>query len=146
MITAFAVSIAVVALLIILNPLFAAFKAQPQIASNPSAVAAINKGSTAINILANAMVIVFVIMALASCILSFFVESSPIFLIIIFIILPIEILLAFLFHDIFFAFITNSVVGSVANNIPALIQFFQWLPVICLAFSAINSIITFAKK
>ena len=142
----FAVSVAVVILLYIFTSIFTAFKLQPQIANNPAAVTALNKGQTAINVVANALVIVYVVMAIASCILSFFVDSSPIFLVVIFIVLPIEILIAFIFHDIFFSIMNQSVFAATANGIPVLIQFMQWLPVLCLGFSAISAIVTFAKR
>lgn len=142
----FAVSIAVIVLLYIFTSIFAAFKLQPAIANNPNAVIALNKGQQSIDVIANALVIVYIIMAVASCILSFFVDSSPIFLVVIFVVLPIELLIAFIFHDIFFDIVNQSIFGATATGIPILIQFFQWLPVLCLGFSSISAIVTFAKR
>ena len=146
LVTIFAVSIAVVILVFIFGALFTQLKAQPQIANNTGAVTALNKGQQAINVIANALVIVYIVMALASVILSFFVDSSPVFLIVIFIVLPIEVLVAFIFHDIFFDIVNQTAFGATALGIPVLIVFMQWLPVICLGFAAINAIVTFAKR
>lgn len=143
---AFAVSIAIVVLLYVFSVLFAGLKASPQVSGNPYAVNALTSGQTAQDNIASAIVIIMMLIPIASVILAFFVASVPIFSIIIFIALPVEMLFVFIEHDIFFQIVSNSFLASTAAAIPGLITFWSYSGIICLVLAVLISIASFAKR
>jgi len=116
-------------------------------ATNPVGVHAQVQSTQAINILDNFSVFLYVIAALAAIVLALFSESNPIFAVLGIIVYPIEILLSYVFHDIFFAFLEGSVVGSAVNqaSFPLVITFMQNLPIICAILYLLIIIAEFAK-
>lgn len=144
--TAFGAAIAIVLLIYVFGQLFGGLKANPQVAAVPQAVNALNSGAQAQTVMANALVIVYIFVMIGSILLSFFVDSSPIFLIVIFVALPAEMLLAFVLHDAFFQIMQSSFLSGTIVTFPILTTFFSFLPVIVLALCVITSIITFTKR
>lgn len=100
--------------------------------------------TSSIDILNNAVVILYVIGCLASIIAAAFTESSPVFLVVAFVILPIEVLFSFVFHDTFFTIIQNSsLLGGVASSFPMILTLFQYLPIISFGFAVMLIVVTF---
>jgi hypothetical protein len=143
---AFAVSIAMVLLIYVFGQLFSGLKASPQVSGNPYAVNALNDGQAAQNNIASAIVVIMMLMPFASVILAFFVASVPIFSIIIFVALPVEMLFVFIEHDIFFSIVSNSFLAPTAAAIPGLITFWSYSGIICLILAVLISIASFAKR
>lgn len=141
----FAVAIAAGVLLYVLPQVFTGFKANPQIANVPTAVTGLNQGQKALNIIPNAIVVIFIMMALTSVILSAFVDTHPVFLLLIIIALPIEMFFSFILHDVFFQIVNSSFIGTGLASAPALLVLFQYLPVVTLFLAVIISIVTFIK-
>lgn len=143
---AFGVGIAVLLLIYVFSQLFAGFEANPQVSSVPSAVKALQSAQSAQTVIGNALVVIYIFIALGSILLSFFVDSSPIFIILIIVALPGEMLMAFILHDAFFQIIQSSFLQSTAASFPELILFMQFLPMICLAMAIVIGIMTFTKR
>ena len=99
--------------------------------------------TTSINILNNAAVILYIIGALASIIAAAFTESSPVFLVPALVILPIEVLFSFIFHDVFFMVVQNSFFAGIATGFPMILTVFQYLPIISFGFAVILIVVTF---
>ena len=78
-------------------------------------------------------------------ILLFNLLPSPIFLIPALIVLPIELLFAFVFHDMFFSIMTNTMFAGIVTSYPLVFTLFQYLPIISFGFSVILIVITFIK-
>lgn len=100
---------------------------------------------SAISTLNNAVVILFIIAAVASIIAAAFADSSPIFLVPALVLLPLEIMFAFIFHDAFFQIVSNSSFASAVAQYPSMLTLFQYLPVICFVVAIIEIIVTFVK-
>lgn len=113
--------------------------------ATPTGKLAAKNTQTSINIINNAIVIIYLMGALASVILASFADSSPIFLIPAFIVLPIELLFAFVFHDMFFSIMTNTMFAGLVTSYPLVFTLFQYLPIISFGFSVILIVITFIK-
>lgn len=145
MVEVFAVAIAIGVLLYAFGSLFAGFQANPQIASSALATNAFNQSQKGINVIANSIVVIFIFMALASVILAAFVDSHPIFVILIIIALPVELLISFVLHDAFFAIVDTSFLANTFASYPTILVLFEYLPVICLFLAGIIAIVTFMK-
>lgn len=141
----FGVTIAVGASLYISQQLFHGITNNTQISQCPNCIAAINKGSQAQSFIPNAIVLVFILMCFASVILAAFLDSSPVFLVFEFILIPIELLISFVFHDAFFAIANNSFIGTALAASPTIALLFQYMPVLVLFISAVVAIITFIR-
>lgn len=113
--------------------------------ATPTGKLAAKNTQTSINIINNAIVIIYLMGALASVILASFADSSPIFLIPALIVLPIELLFAFVFHDMFFSIMTNTMFAGLVTSYPLVFTLFQYLPIISFGFSVILIVITFIK-
>ena len=61
------------------------------------------------------------------------------------IILPVEILLSFIFHDFFFILASNSFLAPVIAQLPFMVGFWTYVPFICGIFVALSLVLTFAK-
>jgi hypothetical protein len=100
---------------------------------------------TSLNILNNAVVLLFLIGVFASVIAAAFTDSSPIFLMPALVILPIEVFFAFIFHDAFFSIVQNSFFAGPAAAYPAIVTLFQYLPIAALVLAVIEVIVIFLK-
>lgn len=141
----FAVAIAIGVLLYAFGQLFAGFQANPQVKASPYAYNAFTQSQKGMNVIANSIVIIFIFMALASIILAAFVDSHPIFVILIIIAIPVELLVSFVLHDAFFAIVNTSFIGTTLANYPTILILFQYLPVISLILAGIVAVVTFMK-
>ena len=141
----FAVVIAIAAGTYIFGKLYTSLDANSQFNTCAQCVYALSQGQSAQNNVANAIVILFLLAAFASVILAAFVDSHPIFLIVIIIVLPVEILISFIFHDAFFQIANQSFIGTQLANYPTISLLFQYLPVICMVLAIILAIVTFMK-
>ncbi len=113
--------------------------------ATPQGRLAETNATTSINIINNAIVMIFIVAALASIIAAAFTSSSPIFIIPALIVLPVEVLFAFIFHDAFFTIIQNSVFSGIATTYPTIITLFQYLPIISFVLAIVMIIVTFTK-
>ena len=128
-----------------MSQVFIGFKANPAIAANPSATNAITKGQTALNIIPNAIVIIFIMMCLTSVILSAFTDTHPVFLVLVIISMPVEIFFSFILHDVFFQIVQTSFIGTALVQFPSIIAIMQYLPVVTLIVSVLIAVVTFIK-
>ncbi len=113
--------------------------------STPQGHLAVKSVNTSLNIFNNAIVLLFVMGAIVAIISAAFTDSSPVFLIPSIVVLPIEILFAFIFHDMFFSILQNSAFGSVAASYPYIVTLFQYLPVVSFVIAIIVIVATFMK-
>ena len=113
--------------------------------ATPTGQLAAKNTQAGLNILNNAIVIIYLMGALSSVILAAFADSSPIFLIPALIVLPIELLFAFVFHDMFFSIMTNTMFAGLVNSYPLIFTLFQYLPIISFGFAIILIVVTFIK-
>lgn len=124
-----------------------AFKTNPTSAqlfnATPQGQIAVRSATTGINILNNAVVLLYVIGAIASIIAAAFADSSPVFIVPALIILPLEVLFSFIFHDMFFEVIQNSFLSGVASGFPLILQLFEYLPIISFGFAVVLIVVTF---
>ena len=141
----FIVVIAIFLMDIIKNGLFnsSAFQA----VSNATATGklAVKQANSAINILNNAVAFIFVFSAIASIIAAALTTSDSAFAVIGIILMPLEILFAFVFHDAFFAIMSNSFFSGLLTQYPFTLYVFQGLPIIVLILSIISLAVTFVK-
>ena len=139
----------VVIALFAVDNIWVAFKQNPtyQALSNatPTGQLATKNVTTSINIINNAVVILFIVGAIASIIAAAFADSSMVFVVPTLVILPLEILFAFVFHDVFFSMIQNSAFSSIAVSYPYIISLFQYLPIVSFVLAIIIIIMTFMK-
>jgi hypothetical protein len=111
--------------------------------ATPQGQLAQKNANTSINILNNAVVILYVAGAIASIIAAAFSDSSAVFIVPAMVILPIEVLFAFIFHDAFFTIVEQSSLGTVASGYPLILTLFQYLPMVSFGFAVILIIVTF---
>ena len=111
--------------------------------ATPQGRLAETNATTGINILNNAVILLYVIGAIASVIAAAFADSSPVFIVPALIILPLEVLFSFILHDAFFQIIQNSTLSGVADGFPLILSFMQDLPIIAFGFAVILIIVTF---
>lgn len=114
--------------------------------ATPQGHLAVTNTNKSLHIFNNAFVLLFIIAALASIVSAAFTDSSPIFLVPAVVILPLEILFSFVFHDVFFNIIENSAFGTTAAVWGAsIITLFSYLPVVSFVLAIIIIIFTFMK-
>ena len=101
--------------------------------------------TAAIGILNNAIVVIFIMMALVSIIAAAFTESSPLFALLGVIVLPLEIIFAFIFHDLYFEIIQNSYFAVPAATYPIVTTMFQYFPVFAFIFWFLLNVVIFLK-
>jgi len=106
---------------------------------------AIKATNTSLGIFANAIVFIFIFACIASLIAAAFASSSPAFAVLGIIAMPIEILFAFIFHDVFLNIISQSIFSNIVTSYPAMIYGFMYLPVITLIASLLFITIVFIK-
>jgi len=93
---------------------------------------------------ANAIVLIYFALCIATFLSAFITESSPFFAILIFFLIPIQILISFVFHDLFLEFVNISVFSFVTSNFYVQ-SLFLYLPSITVVVSVIASVIVYAK-
>ena len=103
------------------------------------------QATTSINILGNSIVFLFIFSCIATIIAASFIESAPAFAILGIILMPVELLFSFIFHDVFLNLISNSVFAPVVTTLPSLIYGIQYLPLITLIVSFIVIAVTIIK-
>ena len=107
---------------------------------------AVKNTDTSLHIFNNALVLLFVVAAIASIISAAFTDSSPIFIVPALIILPPEIFFAFVSHDVFFSIIQNSSFGATASVWGAsIVSLFTYLPVVSFVIAIVVIVVTFMK-
>lgn len=141
----FVVSIAIIAIIFAWYQISSSPVAQQQLFNTPTGQTAVTNTNNVVFTLADAVAILWIISAIASCIAAFFIDSAPVFAVIGFIVLPIECFLSLLFHDLFFSIATNSFFAPVVNQMPLLVNFFIYLPFICMGFGVLIVLVTFWK-
>ena len=140
-----AAAVGIGAALYIFQQLFSGLDANSQFAACTNCVEALTKGAQAQNNVADALVVVFILAGFGSIILSAFIDSSPIFLIFVVITIPVELLVSFVFHDVWFAIADSSFIGAALTGVPGLATLFEFLPVIVLVLSVLVAIVTFTR-
>ena len=113
--------------------------------STPQGQLAVKNVNTSLGIFANAIVLAFVVGAIASIIAAGLTSSSPVFAAMTFIILPVEVLFAFVFHDAFFAIMQSSFFAGLITTYPLVFTLFQYLPITAFILSLVLIIVTFIK-
>ena len=113
--------------------------------STPQGQLAVKNVNTSLGIFANAIVLAFVVGAIASIIAAGLTSSSPVFAAMTFIILPVEVLFAFIFHDAFFAIMQSSFFAGLITTYPLVFTLFQYLPITAFILSLVLIIVTFIK-
>lgn len=113
--------------------------------ATPEGRLAVTNVNTSMGIFGNSIVLLFIIGAIASVIAAALTSSSPIFAMLTFIILPVEVLFAFVFHDAFFAIMQTSFFAGLVNSYPFVFTLFQYLPITAFILSLLMILITFAK-
>ena len=141
----FAACIAVAASIYIFNQLFGGLTANSQFGACTNCVNALNKGTQAENVVADSLVLVFILGGFASVILSAFLNSSPVFAIFVVITIPVELLVSFVFHDAWFQIANGSFIGATLSSVPGIATAFEFFPVIILVLSVIVAIVTFTR-
>lgn len=138
--------------LIIWTALWGNFQSQPLVQNtlfsntiNPIGAQAAVQSNLAISIIDNFSIFAFLMAAVAAIILAVFTESHPAFAIVGIIVFPFEIILSYIFHDVFFAIVENSVFAPTAANLPYVILFFENYPIITGAIFLILIVVTFSK-
>ena len=106
---------------------------------------AVKNVNTSLGIFANAIVLAFIVGAIASIIAAGLTSSSPVFAALTFIILPIEVLFAFIFHDAFLAIMQSSFFAGLITTYPLVFTLFQYLPITAFILSLVLIIVTFIK-
>lgn len=141
----FVIVIAIFAVDIIFNGFKTNPTSQQLFNATPQGKLALKNTTTSINYLNNAVVILFFIAAIASIVAATFADSHPIFLVPTFVVLPIEIFFAFIFHDAFFAIVQNSSFAATAATYPTILTLFQYLPIATFVIAIIVIVVTFMK-
>ena len=144
-----AVLFVVVIAIFAVDNIWSGFQSNPQTQklfnATPQGQLAQKSVNTGLNIFNNAVVFLFIGAAIASIIAAAFTDSSPVFMVPTLVILPIEILFAFIFHDAFFSIIQQSAFASMAATYPSIVYLFQYLPLAALGLAVLMITITFVK-
>jgi hypothetical protein len=145
MVTVFVVVLAV----FVVNVLWAGFQSSPTYQqlqnATPTGKLAGQNTTTSLHIVNNAIAILYIIGAIASVIAAAFADSSAVFIVPALVLLPLEILFSFIFHDMFFSIMTNSFFSSMVTSAPLVFELFQYLPVISFGLAIVAIIVTFMK-
>ena len=148
MVTIFSITMAIFVMDIVWNGLSTSPAWQTYFGSNvPNSQEAnvVTNTSSAISIINNAIVVLFIMMALVSIVAAAFTESSPLFALLGIIILPVELVFAFIFHDIYFEIIQNSFMGGIANAYPFVTTMFQYFPAAAFVLWFLLTLVIFLK-
>ena len=113
--------------------------------STPQGQLAVKNVNISFSIFADAIVMAFIVGAIASIIAAGLTSSSPVFAALTFIILPVEVLFAFIFHDAFFAIMQSSFFAGLITTYPLVFTLFQYLPITAFILSLVLIIVTFIK-
>jgi hypothetical protein len=113
--------------------------------SNPDTAHATTSATTAVDYIANAIAIVWILLGIASIIATFFVDTSPVFAVLGMIILPIEVFLGMVFHDFFFILMSETAFAPLVPNLNTLLNFWSVYPLVIFVFAVLSIIFTFAK-
>jgi hypothetical protein len=130
---------------VIKNGLFNSSAFQAVSSATHTGQLAVKQANSAINIMNDAVAFLFVFSAIASVIAAAFTTSDSAFAVIGVILMPLEILFAFVFHDAFFAIMSNSLFAGLLVQYPFTLYVFQSLPIIVLILSIISLVVTFVK-
>lgn len=141
----FGACIAVGAAIYITNQLFGGLNNNQQFAACTNCANALTKGQQAQNVVADSLVLVFILGGFGSVILSAFLNSSPIFLIFVVISIPVEFVVSFVFHDAWFQIASGSFIGAALVGVPSIAIAFEFFPVIIMVLSVIVAIVTFSR-
>jgi hypothetical protein len=87
----------------------------------------------------------YIFFAFGAIIAAAFTESNPVFAALGFVVLPIELLLSFGFHDAFFSMIGNSAFAPLTAAYPMVALTFQYLPIGTFVLAIIVLAVTFGK-
>jgi len=117
---------------------------QPIYNSTQAGQIILSKQSQVNTIFANAIVILYFALCFAALISAFITESSPFFSILIFFLIPIQLLISFVFHDMFLQLVADSNFAFLANNF-YIQSLFLNLPLITLIISGIILVVVYAK-
>jgi hypothetical protein len=112
--------------------------------TNQAMPSVIQSTEKSLNIFNNAIVLIYFAFCLASIILAFFTETSPIFSIFVFLLIPIQLLVSFVFHDLFVALTQDSNFAFLLNN-NLIAGLFLNLPIITFIINLILIIILYSK-
>ena len=141
----FAVAIVLAIVIVIWSSLTSSVPFEALMQATPTGKIAQANATTSINILANALVFIFIFACIASMIAASFANSAPAFAVIGIIAMPIELIFAFIFHDEFLTLVSQSVFAPVVTAAPSLITAFQYLPLISLVVSVLLIVVVFIK-
>ncbi len=142
---AFALIIALFTVDIVWNGLTSNSAFQALTNATPTGKLAVKSTTNAISLLNNSIIVLFFFGAFVSIISAAFTDASPVFVLPAIIVLPIEIIFSFIFHDIFLQVISNSSFAAVAAQYNYIVIFMQYLPVISFIVSIIIIMFTFTK-
>ena len=141
----FAVAIVVGIVIVIWSSLTSSTPFENLMQATHTGQVAQKSATTSINILANAVVFIFIFACVASIIAATFADSAPVFAVLGIIVMPVELIFAFIFHDAFLGIISQSAFGPIVTTAPSLVYAFQYLPLISLIVSVMMIIVTFIK-
>lgn len=137
MVSVFAVAVVVAITIVIWSNLTTSVPFESLMNATHTGKVAQASATTSLNILANAIVFIFLFSCVASIIAASLFNSSPVFAILGIILMPVELLFSFIFHDVFLSLISASAFGSVVTAAPSLVTLFQYLPLVTLVVSLI---------
>ena len=141
----FAVAISFFVVVLIWHGLTASAPFQQLTNATTQGKAAVHSVNTGFGIFADAIVFGMILSFIASLMAAAVSSSSPIFAVLMFIILPVEILFSFIFHDVFFSIMQSSFFSGMITAYPVIFTMFQYLPLITFGFALIIIIVTFGK-
>lgn len=145
-----AVLFVVVLAVFVVDKVWMGLEGSPQFTtlSNSTSVGShgVKSANTAIAIINNAIVLVFIGSAIGSILAAAFTETSIIFAVPALVILPIEILFSMIFHDAFFTIMDSSFLSGVITAYGTnIVTLFQYLPSVCLVLAVIEIAVLFIK-
>ena len=116
-----------------------------QTLNNTNTSALLQSGEDFVNNLDYVFAIVFIGAGIVAVILSFFVESHPVFFIFAFILAIILVFVGTYLRDWFLSIISNSELSSVANRFPITTTIMQYYPLAILVIILIIAFVMYAK-
>lgn len=135
MVSFFAVAIVLAIVLVIWSGLTSNASFESLMTATHTGTVAQTNTTTSLDILANGAVFLFIFSCIAAIIAATFVSSSPIYAIVGIIAMPIELLMSFIFHDVFLTLMSQSAFAPVLTAVPPLIYAFEYLPLLALITS-----------
>jgi hypothetical protein len=88
----------------------------------------------------------YIFIAIGAVVAAAFTESHPVFAVMGILLLPVELVFSFGFHDAFFSVIANSAFSPLVAQYPFVVTTFTYLPIITLVMAILVLIATFAKS